>query len=49
LLRHLQQKEIFKVPGLSAIPILGALFQSVHYTNNETNVVFVMLPTVINQ
>lgn len=49
LLRHLEQKEIFKVPGLSAIPILGRLFQSVHYTNNETNVVFVMLPTVINQ
>lgn len=49
LLRHLQEKEIFKVPGLSAIPILGQLFQSVHYTNNETNVVFVMLPTVINQ
>jgi Flp pilus assembly secretin CpaC len=49
LLRHLTQKQIFKVPGLSAIPILGQLFQSVHYTNNETNVVFVMLPTVINQ
>lgn len=49
LLRHLEQKQIFKVPGLSAIPILGQLFQSVHYTNNETNVVFVMLPTVINQ
>lgn len=49
LLRHLEQKQIFKVPGLSAIPILGQLFQSVHYTNNETNVVFVMLPTVVNQ
>ena len=49
LLRHLQQKEIYKVPGLSAIPILGLLFQSVHYTNQETNVVFVMVPTVINQ
>jgi pilus assembly protein CpaC len=49
MLRHLEQKTIYKVPGLSAIPILGQLFQSVHYTNNETNVVFVMLPTVINQ
>lgn len=49
LLRHLQQKDIYKIPGLSSIPILGALFQSVHYTNNETNVVFVMEPVVINQ
>jgi Flp pilus assembly secretin CpaC len=49
MLRHIEQKTIYKVPGLSAIPILGQLFQSVHYTNNETNVVFVMLPTVINQ
>jgi Flp pilus assembly secretin CpaC len=49
LLRHLQQKQIFKIPGLSAIPILGQLFQSVHYTNQESQVVFVMQPTVINQ
>jgi len=49
LLKHLQEKQIYKVPGLSAIPILGQLFQSVHYTNNESDVVFVMLPTVINQ
>jgi Flp pilus assembly secretin CpaC len=49
LLRHLEEKQIYKVPGLSAIPILGRLFTSVHYTNQETNVVFVMLPTVINQ
>jgi Flp pilus assembly secretin CpaC len=49
MLRHLQQKQIFKIPGLSAIPILGQLFQSVHYTNNETNVVFVMTPAVLNQ
>lgn len=49
LLRHLEQKQIYKVPGLSAIPILGQLFQSVHYTSNESDVVFVMTPVVINQ
>lgn len=49
LLRHLQQKQISKVPGLSAIPILGQLFQSVNYINNESDVVFVMEPVVINQ
>ncbi|HTU81057.1 MAG TPA: pilus assembly protein N-terminal domain-containing protein [Candidatus Acidoferrales bacterium] len=49
LLRHLQQKVITKIPGLSAIPILGQLFQSVNYTNNESDVVFVVTPVVINQ
>jgi Flp pilus assembly secretin CpaC len=49
MLRHLQQKTIFKVPGLSAIPILGQLFQSVHYQNSQTDIVFVMTPVVINQ
>ena len=49
LMRHLQQKTIYKVPGLSAIPILGQLFQSVRYQNEETQVVFVVTPVVINQ
>jgi pilus assembly protein CpaC len=49
MLRHLQQKTIYKVPGLSAIPILGQLFQSVHYQNSQTDIVFVMTPVVINQ
>jgi len=31
------------------IPILGQLFQSVHYSNSQTDVVFVMTPVVINQ
>jgi Flp pilus assembly secretin CpaC len=49
MLRHLQEKTVFKVPGLSAIPILGQLFQSVHYQNSQTDIVFVMTPVVINQ
>jgi pilus assembly protein CpaC len=49
MLRHLQQKTIYKVPGLSAIPVLGQLFQSVHYQNSQTDIVFVMTPVVIEQ
>jgi pilus assembly protein CpaC len=49
LLRHLQEKDIIKVPFLSNIPILGKLFQDVHYENDQTDVVFVMTPQIINQ
>ncbi|HZO95176.1 MAG TPA: pilus assembly protein N-terminal domain-containing protein [Candidatus Baltobacteraceae bacterium] len=47
LLRHVEQKTIQKIPGLSAIPILGKLFQSTSYQNNSTDVVFVMTPEVL--
>jgi len=49
MLKHVETKTVYKVPGLSAIPILGQLFQSVHYSNSQTDVVFVMTPVVINQ
>jgi pilus assembly protein CpaC len=49
LLKHYQEKDYYKVPLLSAIPILGKLFQSVRYQNQETDVVFVMTPVIINQ
>jgi pilus assembly protein CpaC len=49
LLRHLEQKTIDKIPLLSSIPILGKLFQSTRYQTQQTDVVFVMTPTIINQ
>lgn len=49
LLRHLDEKSITKVPFLSNIPILGQLFQDVRYQTEQTDVVFVMTPQIINQ
>jgi Flp pilus assembly secretin CpaC len=49
LLRHLEQKTIDKIPLLSSIPILGKLFQSTRYQTQQSDVVFVMTPTIINQ
>jgi Flp pilus assembly secretin CpaC len=47
LMRRLNQETIQKIPVLSSIPILGKLFQSKTYQRGESNVVFVMTPTVI--
>ena len=49
LLKHYQEKDYYKIPLLSAIPILGKLFQSVRYQNQETDVVFVMTPTILTR
>src|SRR5579875_3288503 len=49
LLRHQTLRTITKIPGLSSIPILGQLFQSTNYQNNDTDVVFVMTPEVISR
>ncbi len=47
LLRHLEQKNISKIPGLGDLPILGKLFRSTRYASSQTDVVFVMTPDVI--
>jgi Flp pilus assembly secretin CpaC len=47
LLRHIEQKNIQKIPGLGDLPILGKLFRSTQYRTSETDVVFVMTPDVI--
>jgi len=47
LLRHIEQKNINKIPGLGDLPILGKLFRSTQYRTSETDVVFVMTPDVI--
>lgn len=49
LLRHLQQKTIEEIPILSRLPILGRLFRSVRYQNDQSDVVFVLEPVVITQ
>jgi type II secretory pathway component GspD/PulD (secretin) len=47
LLRHVEQKNINKIPGLGDLPILGKLFRSTRYASSDTDVVFVMTPDVI--
>jgi len=47
LLRHIESKNINKIPGLGDLPILGKLFRSTQYRSSDTDVVFVMTPDVI--
>jgi pilus assembly protein CpaC len=49
LVRRMESKFINKIPVLSQIPILGKLFQSTNYLNQQSDVVFVMTPTVITR
>jgi len=49
MVRRVEQRFITKIPLLSQIPILGKLFQSTNYQHNQTDVVFVMTPTVITR
>lgn len=49
LVRRVEQKTILKVPLLSQIPILGKLFTSTNYQNNQSDVVFVMTPQIITR
>ena len=49
LLRRVEEKTISKIPLLSDIPILGKLFQSTNYQRQDSDVVFVMTPEIINQ
>ena len=49
LLRRIEQKNLNKIPLLSDIPILGKLFTSTSYQTSNTDVVFVMTPTVVTK
>lgn len=49
LVDRLEQKTITRIPILSSIPILGKLFTSTAYQNQQTDVVFVMTPEVVNR
>jgi len=47
LLRRIEQKNILKIPLLGDIPILGQLFRSTSYQRSDSDVVFVLTPTVV--
>ncbi len=49
LLRRVESKNLQKIPLLSDIPILGKLFTSTSYQTQNTDVVFVMTPTVVTK
>lgn len=49
LVRRVESRFITKVPLLGDIPILGQLFRSTNYQNNQSDVVFVMTPEVITR
>jgi len=49
LLRRVETKNLTKIPLLSDIPILGKLFTSTAYQNSNTDVVFVMTPTIVTK
>jgi len=47
LLRHTSTQDISKVPGLGDIPILGALFRSLQFQRNETELVIIITPYLV--
>ena len=49
LVRHVETRTILKIPLLGDLPILGKLFRSTNYQNNQSDVVFVMTPEVISR
>jgi pilus assembly protein CpaC len=49
LLRRVETKNLSKIPLLSDLPILGKLFTSTSYQTSNTDVVFVMTPTVVTK
>jgi type II secretory pathway component GspD/PulD (secretin) len=49
MVRRVEQRLINKIPLLGDIPVLGKLFRSVSYQNQQTDVVFVMTPEVITR
>ena len=49
LLRRQEQRFVDKIPGLGDLPILGKLFRSTRYQNSQTDIVFVMTPTIMTR
>jgi Flp pilus assembly secretin CpaC len=49
LLRRQEQRFVDKIPGLGDLPILGKLFRSTRYQSAQTDVVFVMTPTILTR
>jgi pilus assembly protein CpaC len=49
LLSRVTTKNIQKIPLLGDLPILGQLFRSTSYQKTDSDVVFVMTPTIVNR
>jgi pilus assembly protein CpaC len=47
LLDNKVQKNVSKIPLLGDIPILGALFRSTRYLNNETELMVMVTPKIV--
>jgi pilus assembly protein CpaC len=47
LLRHTSTQDISKIPGLGDLPILGALFRSLQFQRNETELVIIITPYLV--
>jgi pilus assembly protein CpaC len=48
LLQHTSEQDISKIPLLGDIPILGALFRSNRFQRNETELVIIVTPYLVN-
>jgi pilus assembly protein CpaC len=48
LLQHVSEQDISKIPLLGDIPILGALFRSNRFQRNETELVIIVTPYLVN-
>jgi Flp pilus assembly secretin CpaC len=49
LVQRLEKRTINKIPILSEIPILGKLFTSTSYQNQQSDVVFVLTPEILTR
>ncbi len=49
LVNRVEMKTVSRIPILSSIPILGKLFTSTAYQNNQSDVVFVMTPEILTR
>ena len=49
MLRRIQQRTLQKIPVLGDLPILGKLFRSTRYQNDQTDVIFVMTPEIVTR
>jgi Flp pilus assembly secretin CpaC len=49
LVSRIEKRTISKIPILSEIPILGKLFTSTSYQNQQSDVVFVMTPEILTR
>ncbi|WP_372782732.1 type II and III secretion system protein family protein [Phenylobacterium sp.] len=49
LFQHGYTNSVKQVPGLGDIPILGALFRSTQWQRNETELLIIVTPRIVNQ